>query len=410
MKATSPYTCLQLSNGLRIVHVARRTVAEYFGVTVRAGSRNNPADKPGMAHFVEHTIFKGTTRRRSHHIINRMERIGGELNAYTTKETTTVYTVFPSGHLKRAVELVADLVINSTFPTAEINKEKEVIADEIESYLDTPSEAVYDDFEDLVFKNSSLGHNILGTRDALATFTSADCRDFLTSRYTASEMVVFYLGPCSPERLQTHVESFFAGIRDGSAPDIDTSAPPSPPFNIRRANMATHQAHTIIGATLPGLYSDQRFAYNLLNNILGGPGMNSLLNINLRERRGLVYAVESSLNLYTDHGLMSIYYGCDPADSDRCYSLVKKQIIDLAEKPLSDRALSMAKRQYLGQLKVASSSNEQTALSAARTCLFRNRVVDNDTIAAHIEAITPEVLRQIAESLISGNLSSLTFG
>lgn len=412
MKVSVPYSYATLPSGLRVVHVARRTVAEYFGVAVKTGSRNDPAGLPGLAHFVEHTIFKGTECRRSHHIINRMERIGGELNAYTTKEGTTVYTVYPCGHTARAAELVADLVIRSVFPESELEKEKEVVAEEIDSYLDTPSEAVFDDFEDNVFAGTTLGHNILGSAAALKAMTSQDCRSFLTGHYAADEMVAFYLGPMNPDRLFRLVERYFSDLPTTAlSQDVSLQHFQYSPTTIRRDSLNTHQAHTVIGCPIPGMYSESRYAFSLLSNILGGPGMNSLLNIALRERRGLVYTVESSINLYTDCGLFNIYYGCDPVDNDRCSGLIARQLDELAEKPLTERAISMAKRQYLGQLTVSSSSNEQTALSAARSTLFRGKAPDMEQTVRIISALTPADIREAAVTLADKSLrTSLTLG
>lgn len=402
-----------LPNGLRIVHIhVPGARVGYCGVAVRAGSRDEDAARHGLAHFVEHTIFKGTRRRSSWHIINRMEAVGGELNAYTTKEETVIYSAFPAGNLSRAAELIADLVTNSQFPERELDKEREVVADEIASYLDTPSEAVYDDFEDLIFAGTELGHNILGTEECLTTFTPAICREYLARWYTAQNMVAFYDGPDAPERTFRTFEKFFSAVSP-SATAIHTShragdfTQPSAGTSLHKP-IDSHQAHTIIGERLPGMFSPDRFAIALMANILGGPGMNSLLNVALRERRGLVYTVEASATLFSDCGLMSIYYGCDPGDNERCMRLVRHQIGTLADVPLSPRQLAKAKKQYLGQLTVSSDNRENRALSAARATLFRGAVTPLSQTVEAIRAVPADDICRIAATLAAA--PALTLG
>ena len=401
------YTYHTLANGLRIVHRHSKSSVEYCGVAVNVGSRDEKPEHFGLAHFVEHTIFKGTSHRRSWHIINRMEAVGGELNAYTTKEETMLYSVFPAGNLNRAIDLIADLVTSSQFPAAELDKEREVVADEINSYLDSPSEAIYDDFEDLIFKGSSLGHNILGSTDTIATFTSEVCRQYLMRYYTAPNMVFFYMGSERPSKVFKTVEKHFNLLSNQLAP-INRIAPAIvEPFDIKR-NLDNHQCHTIIGAPIEGMYSPQRYATALLTNILGGPGMNSLLNISLRERRGLVYTVEASSAMFTDCGAMAIYFGCDHDDHNRCRRLVMNQLDSLASKSLTSKQIEAAKKQYLGQLIVASENREQAAITTGRSMLYHNRVASSDEILDRINAIAPEQIRQIAQS-IAENTSILSF-
>lgn len=405
------HTLLHLPSGHRLLHLHNRgSKVEYFGVAVKAGSRNDPAGLEGLAHFVEHTIFKGTTRRTSHHIINRMEAVGGELNAYTTKEDTFVYTAFPSGNLARAVDLTADLVTNSIFPTKEIDKEREVIAEEIDSYLDSPAEAVFDEFDELLFKDTRLGHNILGTPDTINAISTDECRGFLKEFYRPDNMVVFYSGPASPDRVRRLVEKNFIDTIAGS----HTTDPAGVPvefssFHIRRDN-DNHQAHNVMGAPLPSLFSPDRYAIALLNNIIGGPGMNSRLNVALRERRGLVYSTDSAATLYSDCGALTIYFGCSPDRVDQCVSLIGRELKDLRDNALTPRSLAAAKRQYLGQITVASASLEQTVLSAARSCLYRGNVTTLGETAAAINAVTAEDLLRAAAFADPDRMSLLTLG
>lgn len=406
----SEYTVVTLDSGLRFVHVRRDTVAEIFGAATRVGSRDELPGQYGMAHFVEHTIFKGTGTRRASSIINCMETVGGELNAYTTKEETYVYSIFPRGNASRATSLIADLVMDSVFPDSELDKEREVVAEEIDSYLDSPSEAVFDDFDDLMFAGTPLGHNILGDTESLATFHSRECRAFLEKFYRAGNMTVFYLGSESVGKMARMIEKQFARLRDGVAIRPGSGAIEVRKFEEIRGDGSNHQGHTVMGALIPSMYSPDRHAFALLNNIVGGPGMNSRLNVSLRERRGLVYSVESSLAMYSDCGVMAIYFGCNPEDTQRCKRLVETELRRLSDNNISDTLLRRAKRQYIGQLTVSTASSEQTILSAARSLLFRNEVITPRDIAATIEALTPADLHSAATILHPSNFSSLTLG
>jgi predicted Zn-dependent peptidase len=395
-----------LDNGLRVVHIhVPRAASAMFGLAVMTGSRDEAHDQFGLAHFVEHTIFKGTARRSPWHIINRMESVGGELNAYTTKEETVIYSVFPGGNLARAAELIADLAANSRFPQRELDKEREVVADEINSYLDTPSEAIFDDYEDLLFAGSSLGHNILGTTDALRTFDSDTCCRYLGERYVAENMVAFYSGPLSASRAGAVISRYMSKLRPGRFSHDKSPVAIVEPFDITR-KIESHQAHTIIGSRLPGIFEADRHSIALLTNILGGPGMNSLLNVALRERRGLVYSVEANTTLFTDCGVMAIYFGCDPEDTHKCCNLVKQTLSDVANGSLNDRAIDRAKKQYLGQLAIAFENRENTTLSVARSTLLRGKAIAPAETVEAIRAITAADVRRIAENLC---LSTLTF-
>ncbi len=409
------YSILNIGNrGLRLVH---RHIpganSGIFGVAVRAGSRDELPGRHGLAHFVEHTIFKGTQRRSAWHIINRMEAVGGELNAFTTKEETVVYTVFPNGSAPRAIELVADLTLNSRFPQRELDKERDVVADEIDSYLDTPSEAVFDDFEDLLFAGHPLGHNILGTAESLKGFDSQVCREYLRRYYRPDNMVAFYCGPQGEARIRAAVEKHFAPFDDIPCdgdiirPAADTAFPPAP-FSISRS-IGSHQAHTVLGIRTGGIFSPARYAVALTGNIIGGPGMNSLLNVALREKRGLVYSVESSISAFTDTGMMAVYFGCDPDDTSLCMELCHDTFRGIASgRILSRRAIEQAKKQYTGQLVIASGNHENNILSAARATLFRGKPSTAKETVAAIASVTEESIRETA-ALLTG-ASSLTLG
>lgn len=399
-------TYLRLGNGMRCVHLSLpRSRVGFFGVTIRAGSRDEDTSRglDGLAHFVEHTIFKGTERRSSHHIINRMEAVGGELNAFTSKEDTVVYTAFPRGNLSRAVELVADLVLNSRFPEHELDKERQVVEDEINSYLDSPADAVFDDFEDLVFEGTPLGHNILGSKKSLRKLSSADCRRWLDSFYVPERMVAFYAGNIGRDRLADYLERYFVWPRhDGTS--IHAVANPvsysEKGSNVVRHIRGNHQAHVVIGKVLPRLDDRRRIALSLLCNILGGPGMNSLLNIDLREHRGLVYNVEMSLSSMSDCSLATVYFGCDESDRTTCHSLVTERIEAVAAEGMSARALSAAKKQYLGQSVLAAENAENRIIAIARATLFRGFALSDSAFRQFVAEITSDNIRDCASMLL----------
>ena len=396
-----------LSNGLRVVHIPSGSKVAYCGLAVNAGSRDEELGKFGLAHFVEHTIFKGTRRRRSWHIINRMERVGGELNAYTTKEETVVYSIFPSEHFGRAAELIADLVENSQFPAGELAKEREVVLDEVNSYLDSPSEAIYDDYEDLIWKGSALGHNILGSEPDLLKMTSADCRSHLDRLYVPENMVMFALGPMRGDVVARTAEKYFGCMHN--ALQRKERIAPSAVANFHEVRpIESHQSHTIYGAPVFSMFDKRKYAMLLLNNILGGPGMNSLLNVAIRERRGYAYTVESSIALLSDCGLLTIYFGSDEEHVRPSLRIIERTIDRLASTPLSARALDAAKKQYIGQLQVASDSHEAQALSAAKSLLYFNRVGTSEETAARISAVTATDIMDIAALICADKASILT--
>lgn len=396
-----------LSNGLRIIHIPDNSKVAYCGIAVDAGSRDEAEGKFGLAHFVEHTIFKGTRRRKSWHIINRMERVGGELNAYTTKEETVVYSIFPSEHFSRATELIADLVENSQFPESELAKEREVVLDEVNSYLDTPSEAIYDDYEDLIWKGSSLGHNILGNEADLLTMTGNDCRKHLDHLYVPENMVFFALGSMRTDVVMRTAEKYF-GCMKNPLQRSQRIAPATVETFREVRSIDSHQSHTIYGTPVFSMFDKRKYAMFLLNNILGGPGMNSLLNIAIRERRGYAYTVESSLSLLSDCGLFTIYFGSDAKHVRPSLRIIDNTIDTLATKPLSARALDAAKKQYIGQLRVASDSREAQALAAAKSMLYFNRISTDEETAAHITDITSADLMDMAALLTPSGASLLT--
>lgn len=401
------YTLIKLSNGLRIVCRSREGLVSYIGVVVNAGSRDEDSAHEGLAHFVEHTIFKGTTKRRAWQISSRMESVGGELNAYTSKEETMVYTNAPVGYEDRALELLADLVTSSRFPEAEIEKEREVIVEEIYSYLDSPSDRVYDEFEELAYKGSGLAHNILGIPESVRKITGKDCRDFLDRFYLPDNMVVYCVTPLSEKEMLRKVEKYFGHISFAPIVHHRITPPVMESFDERRDN-GTHQANTIMGTRAFGREDERRFALYLLNNYLGGPCMNSRLNRELREKRGYVYAVDSNVSLLSDTGLIIIYFGCDPRNVSKCRRLIEKEVDNLCSVRMSESTFEKVKRQYCGQLLASSDHIENRAMSLGKSVLYYDSVFDISTTTERIMEVNAEEMREVAEAVFSKGMSTLT--
>lgn len=406
---TNPLNTHTLTNGLRVIHHPTSSPVAYCGFAVDAGTRDEAPDQQGMAHFVEHLIFKGTTKRRAWHILNRMENVGGDLNAFTNKEDTIVYSAFLCEHFARATELLTDIVFHSTFPQHEIEKEVEVIVEEIESYEDSPSELIFDDFEELLFATHPLGRNILGRPEQLRTYKSADALRFTQRYYVPQNMVFFVYGNIPFKKIVRTLETNLSDLRPSAATPKRQPPLPYTPSHVV-AHRDTHQAHVMIGCRGYDAHDCRRTPLYLLNNILGGPGMNSWLNVSLREKRGLVYNVEANLNAYTDTGVFSIYFGCDTHDIDRCISLVDKELQRLREKPLSDIHLRAAKKQIIGQIGVAGDNTENIALDMGKTFLHYGRYDSQAEVFQRINGITSRQLWEVSNELLTpDNLSTLIY-
>ena len=403
------YQTYTLKNGLRIVHKPIEGSVSYCGFIVNAGTRDENPDEYGMAHFVEHMLFKGTRKRRSHHIINRMENVGGELNAYTNKEETVIYSVFLEQHFSRAIELLSDITFCSTFPQAEIEKEIDVIIDEIHSYEDNPSELIFDEFENLVFDKSEIGHNILGDPDSLSTFNTQKAGIFVNRYYVPSNIVLFSLGKTEFKKIIYFAEKYLSDLLVCERVGQRTS-----PVEILSANKKEHketsQSHVLIGGRSYSLKNSNRRALNLLNNILGGPGMNSRLNISLREKRGYVYSVDSSVTSYSDTGVTSIYFGCDKQNIDKCINLVYKELNKMKDNKLTSSQLFAAKKQLMGQIGVMSDNHENMALSLGKSFLHFNHYDSVEETFNKIESVTSDQIMAVANKIFDEkNLFSLIY-
>lgn len=398
-----------LTNGLRIIRLASPTDVVYCGYAIDAGTRDEAVGEEGLAHFVEHTLFKGTARRKAWHILNRMENVGGDLNAYTNKEETVVYAAFLKKDFARALDLLTDIVFHCTFPDREVTKETEVILDEIESYEDSPSELIFDEFEDLLYQGHALGHNILGTPRSVRRMGPADARRFTDRYYHPANAVLFVYGNIPMERVVRMAERLTSDLAPGTVNDVRQTPPPYVAQTVRR-HRRTHQTHVLMGCEGYPAEDRRRTGLYLLNNLLGGPGMNSRLNVALREHLGLVYNVESNLTGYTDTGVFNIYYGCDPADVERCGVLVREELQRLIDTPLTGRQLAAAKKQLIGQLGVAADNFENTALAMAKTFLHYGRPEDTAALVRRIEALTPDELQAIAAELFpADHLTTLIY-
>lgn len=403
------YNIHTLPNGLRIIHAPSLTKVAYCGFAVDAGTRDEKENEQGMAHFVEHLIFKGTQKRKAWHILNRMENVGGDLNAYTNKEETVVYSAFLTEHFSRALELLTDIVFHSTFPQHEINKEVEVIIDEIQSYEDTPSELIFDDFEDLIFKGHPLGRNILGNPAQLKSFTSRDALSFVSRYYKPTNMVLFVQANMDFKKVVKEAEKILADFPFAETNNLRTPPPIYIPTRIE-LDKDTHQAHVMIGSRGYNAYDNKRTALYFLNNMLGGPGMNSRLNVSLRERRGLVYNVESNLTSYTDTGAFCIYFGTDIDDVDTCMRLTYKELKKLRDNKLTTSQLMAAKKQLIGQIGVASDNFENNALDMGKTFLHYNKFESPESVFRRIESLTSEQLLEVANEMFDEDrLSTLIY-
>lgn len=396
-----------LHNGLRVAMQRTDAKVAYIGVVIGSGSRDEAADRHGLAHFVEHTIFKGTWKRRSAAISARMESVGGELNASTSKENTIIYTSAPAGYAERAIELLADIIANSLFPQHEVETEHDVVVEEIKSYLDTPSENVYDEYEERIFKGNALAHNILGTPESVRSLTGRDCRQFLDHNYTPGNMVVYISAPDDPEKLAKRVEKHF-GLLNFPFKRLPRIEPaPVVAFDEVIDNEG-FQAHTIYGTQTFSRKDERRFALYLLNNYIGGPCMSSRLNSELREKRGLVYSVDSFNSMFSDTGLWSVYIGCDKSNVSKCLRIVRRELDKLAQTTMSERMLDKIKTQYCGQLLVGTDNRENMAINIGKSLLFRGAIYDTSYTAERIRSVTATELREVAELLSADRCSRLT--
>ena len=445
------YNTYTLDNGLRIIHLPSDSKVVYCGYQINAGTRNEEPGEEGLAHFCEHVTFKGTERRKAWHILNCLESVGGDLNAYTNKEGTVYYSAILKEHIARAVDLLSDIVFHSVYPQAEIDKEVEVICDEIESYNDSPAELIYDEFENILFKGSPLGHNILGTAEQVRSFKTEDALRFTRKLYRPDNAIFFAYGDIDFKKLVKLIRKALGECPKGRelacsadcksaetpteeriAEETPTGETPTEEMEAGDANQKvqsskfnvqskvagqtimmqknTHQAHVMIGTRAYDVNDDRRMPLYLLNNMLGGPGMNAKLNLALREHNGLVYTVESTMVAYGDTGTWSIYFGCDEHDVKRCLRLVRKELDKFMQKPLSDAQLKAAKKQIKGQIGVACDNRENFALDFGKSFLHYGWEKNVDRLYEQVDAITAAQIQAVAQELFDKDrLTTLIF-
>jgi predicted Zn-dependent peptidase len=376
-------------------------------MTINAGSRDELSTEHGIAHFVEHTLFKGTARRRAWQVNCRLENLGGELNAFTTKEETVVHATVMKCDYARAVELIQDIVFNSTFPEREVEKERQVIQDEINLYKDSPSERIYDEFEEMLFSGSPLGHNILGTRTSLRKLSAAQLRRFVERTYNTDQMVFSMIGNVSEQAFVETMERWFGDI-PARRRQFERTPVNAPVRFDKSTGRSTHQFHCIMGSEGYSLESPKRLPLMLLTGILGGPWANSLLNLSLREKNALSYGVEAAYTPYTDTGIATIYFTCERDKGEKCMELVDRQLYELRERPVTPRRLSIAKKQFLGQFAVVAENGENYMLSAGKSYLVYGSVESLPQVRERISAITAAELQDVATEIFT-DMSTLTY-
>ena len=419
------YNTYTLDNGLRIIHLPSDSKVVYCGYQINAGTRNEEPGEEGLAHFCEHVTFKGTERRKAWHILNCLESVGGDLNAYTNKEGTVYYSAILKEHIARAVDLLTDIVFHSVYPQAEIDKEVEVICDEIESYNDSPAELIYDEFENIIFKGSPLGHNILGTAEQVRSFKTEDALRFTRKLYRPDNAIFFAYGDIDFKKLVRLLKKSFLSEERRVKSEKFNSPEAQTQFNIQHLTCNTqhsfegqtivmqkntHQAHVMIGTRAYDVNDSRRMPLYLLNNMLGGPGMNAKLNLALREHNGLVYTVESTMVAYGDTGVWSIYFGCDEHDVKRCLRLVRKELDKFMQKPLSEAQLKAAKKQIKGQIGVACDNRENFALDFGKSFLHYGWEKNVDRLYEQVDEITAEQIQAVAQELFDKDrLTTLIF-
>ena len=388
----------QLKNGIRLIHQQIESPAAHFGIIINTGSRDELPEEQGIAHFIEHVIFKGTKKRKAYHILSRIEDVGGELNAYTTKEETAVYATFLNEHYARSMELISDIILNSNFPKKEIEKEKEVVIEEINSYKDSPSELIFDEFDELLFDGHPIARNILGTPDHVKSFKRDNIIQFLKRNYHTEEMVLSSVGNIPFKKIVSLAEKYFSDIPENHRKQSRLL------FNHYQAGMLsvekdTFQSHCVIGNIAYNAQSDKRMGMVLLNNILGGQSMNSRLNMALREKNGIAYNVESNYTAFSDTGQFNVYFGTDRENLDRAIRLVNKEFRLLKNKTMGTLQLSKAKKQLIGQIAISSENRDDLMLTLGKSFLLYNKVDSLPAIYKKIEAISSSQIMDIANEV-----------
>ncbi|MCD7963152.1 MAG: insulinase family protein [Rikenellaceae bacterium] len=398
----------ELPNGIRCVHHQVKSPVSYCGLVIGTGSRDEQEDEHGLAHLLEHCLFKGTHKRKAYHINNRLENLGGELNAYTTKEETIIHATTLKTDYSKAAELIADIVFNSTFPEKEIEKEKEIVRDEINSYKDSPSERIFDEYEDLLFAGSSLGHNILGTEKSVAKLNSDSLRKFVKNTYNTDNIVFSSVNGFGEKKFNEICIKYLSGI------NVNTSNHKREKFNNnnffkKKLNRETHQAHCILGGNAFDVYDERRITLALLINLIGGSSSNSILNTVVREKAGLSYNIEAGYTPLSDTGIFTIYFSTEDIYTDHCVELIHTELKKITSGNLTERKLSAAKKQFLGQLYISNENNEGLMIGSGRSVLIYDEVHSMEDIAQKIRDITLKDINDVANEIFGKQMSMLIY-
>ncbi len=399
-----------LSNGLRVIFKRTDRPVSHCGIVVNAGSRDESQGQEGLAHYIEHCIFKGTKKRKTYHILSRLDNVGGEINAYTGKEDTWIYGSFLNEYLDRCLELISDIAINSTFPEKEIEKEKDVIIDEISSYKDSPGEQIFDDFEELIFRNHSLGNPVLGSEESVSGLTRSHILDFIETHYCAENIVLSVVGNYTIARVKKLAEKYFDSVKRCNAKSLERKQFKNYKPSDSIIEMDTHQVHYIMGGLAYSSADKKRTALHLMTNYLGGPAMNSMLNLEVREKHGIAYNIESSYQPYSDTGVFQIYLGTDEKMFEKSKKLVARQLRKLREVKLGVNQLQVAKQQVLGQIALAQESGVGTMMGLGTSYLFYDRVDTLAEVFERINAVTSEDVMAVANEILDqSKFSSITY-
>lgn len=404
------YSFHTLPNGIRIVHKQVLGSVAHMSVSIKSGSRDEFENEWGVAHFIEHMIFKGTKKRKPFQVLARLENVGGDLNAFTAKEETIFYASFLKNYYDRSAELLSDILFNSVFIQKDIDLEKDVVIEEIKSYKDNPAELCFDMFEDLIYENHSLGRNILGSIASVKALKRQTILDFIHRTYTSDQMVISSVGNIPFARLVKILEHRF-----GNIPKSERSFE-RVPFNSfstknQQVRIPSHQTHSILGTTSYNMFDDKKNVFGLINNLLGGPGMNTRLNISIREKNGFAYAVESSFQPLSDTGYFSVYFASDKNSVEKSIDLIHKEFLKMRTEKLGTLQLSRAKKQFIGQIALSNDSNLNEMISMGKSHLYFNQVDRMEEVYAKIDSISASDILEISnEMLLPEKFSLITIG
>lgn len=405
----SPYQYAVLPNGIKLIHRQKPGEVAHLALMVNTGTRDELEHENGLAHLIEHMIFKGTKKRKAFHVLSRLENIGGDLNAYTTKEETCIHASFLKPYYKRSLELFSDIAFNASFPANELVKEKDVILDEINSYRDNPSEEIFDEFENQLFNGHPIGRNILGTAESVKAFKRSDIFRFIHANYATDQMVLGSVGDLPFSSFVAMATQYFAAV------PTHTVKPKRQAFNHyqpvhKTVERSSFLSHCMLGNLAYHRQHPEKRAMVLLNNILGGPGLNSRLNLNIREKYGFTYSIESHFTAYSDAGVFAVYLGTDPRSIDKAIQLVQKELRNLREKSLGSLQLQRAKQQLIGQLAISFESGLSELLSISRSHLLFEKVDSMAEISRRIENLKASNLLEAANEVFNpAQLNTLVF-